>query len=90
MGQKSYLRHDHEESSCNGILVNQRVERTERGREVEDREEGREGGREGGRGMEGKRERERGREVLRKRKRDRRSEERRVGKECRSRWSPYH
>ena len=22
--------------------------------------------------------------------RDRRSEERRVGKECRSRWSPYH
>ena len=25
-----------------------------------------------------------------KRKRDFRSEERRVGKECRSRWSPYH
>ena len=24
------------------------------------------------------------------RKRDDRSEERRVGKECRSRWSPYH
>ena len=24
------------------------------------------------------------------RKRQRRSEERRVGKECRSRWSPYH
>ena len=24
------------------------------------------------------------------RRRDRRSEERRVGKECRSRWSPYH
>ena len=23
-------------------------------------------------------------------KRDKRSEERRVGKECRSRWSPYH
>ena len=23
-------------------------------------------------------------------RRDRRSEERRVGKECRSRWSPYH
>src|SRR2546427_8861972 len=25
-----------------------------------------------------------------KRERDERSEERRVGKECRSRWSPYH
>ena len=25
-----------------------------------------------------------------KRMRDERSEERRVGKECRSRWSPYH
>src|SRR2546426_1734303 len=27
---------------------------------------------------------------VRRRCRDRRSEERRVGKECRSRWSPYH
>ena len=25
-----------------------------------------------------------------KRKKEKRSEERRVGKECRSRWSPYH
>src|SRR3712207_9034787 len=30
------------------------------------------------------------REVIRKREIDIRSEERRVGKECRSRWSPYH
>ena len=28
--------------------------------------------------------------IVRERKRDSRSEERRVGKECRSRWSPYH
>src|SRR2546430_5323795 len=30
------------------------------------------------------------REVVPERARERRSEERRVGKECRSRWSPYH
>src|SRR5215470_9244938 len=30
------------------------------------------------------------RHVLRRRRKHRRSEERRVGKECRSRWSPYH
>src|SRR6266481_3876754 len=29
-------------------------------------------------------------EIPAQRVRDRRSEERRVGKECRSRWSPYH
>ena len=28
--------------------------------------------------------------TLSKSERERRSEERRVGKECRSRWSPYH
>ena len=30
------------------------------------------------------------REVFEKRRSQLRSEERRVGKECRSRWSPYH
>ena len=29
-------------------------------------------------------------ELLKFEKRSKRSEERRVGKECRSRWSPYH
>ena len=29
-------------------------------------------------------------ERIRKRRNRKRSEERRVGKECRSRWSPYH
>ena len=29
-------------------------------------------------------------DAIEKRTRDDRSEERRVGKECRSRWSPYH
>ena len=29
-------------------------------------------------------------EISRRIHRDKRSEERRVGKECRSRWSPYH
>src|SRR6476620_11947690 len=36
------------------------------------------------------RERSRGSERLPYVRRDERSEERRVGKECRSRWSPYH
>ena len=35
-------------------------------------------------------ERERWQEVLSKEVLEQRSEERRVGKECRSRWSPYH
>ena len=57
-----------------------------------------------GRDRQRERERERGRERKRERDREReterqrvdshvspiRSEERRVGKECRSRWSPYH
>ena len=30
------------------------------------------------------------RQAIRSAKKKRRSEERRVGKECRSRWSPYH
>ena len=33
---------------------------------------------------------EKTRERIEKDKKEMRSEERRVGKECRSRWSPYH
>ena len=33
---------------------------------------------------------ESGNKYYENRKKDKRSEERRVGKECRSRWSPYH
>ena len=47
-------------------------------------------GREKERERKRERDRDRERETERDRDRDRRSEERRVGKECRSRWSPYH
>ena len=57
-------------------------------REERERDGGREREREGERE---EREREGGREREKEGERERdRSEERRVGKECRSRWSPYH